>query len=122
MLKHLVFLILTGATLGTGGCTRLKQTTTTACAEASATVRTVTDVAGTVTFDQVLQRHKIMAPEAGTIDVVTVGVLCGELPEALRKEGSKVLFSGTYKAYPNPPAAPGGYTIYYLELSNVKAQ
>ncbi len=120
MVKYLVLLALTGATLGS--CTRPEQTTTTACAEAGATVRTVTDVAGTVTFDQALQRYKIMAHEAGTIDVVDVGVVCGELPEALRKEGAKVVFSGTYKAYPKPPAAPAGYTTYYLEASSVKAQ
>jgi hypothetical protein len=24
--------------------------------------------------------------------------------------------------YPNPPAAPDGYTTYYLERSNVKAR
>lgn len=120
MLKYIALLVLTGATLG--GCTRPTQTTMTACAEASATVRTVTEVTGTVTFDQALQRYKIMASEAGTVDVVNVGVVCGELPDAVRKEGTKVLFSGTYKVYPNPPAAPGGYTTYYLELSSVKAQ
>lgn len=122
MPKNLLLLALLGATLA-GGCTRpAEQTTTTACAEAGATVRTVTNVAGTVTFDQALQRYKIMASEAGTVDAVNVGVVCGTLPEALRQEGAKVTFSGTYKAYPNPPAAPGGYTTYYLELANVKAQ
>jgi len=120
MVKYLVLLALTGATLS--NCTRPEQTTTAPCAEAGATVRTVTDVAGTVTFDQGLQRYKIMASEAGTVDVVSVGVICGNLPEALRKAGAKVVFSGTYKAYPNPPAAPAGYTTYYLELTNVKAQ
>ena len=120
MVKYLVLLALTGATLGS--CTRPEQTTMTACAEPSDTVRTVTDAVGTVTFDQALQRYKIMASEAGTVDVVDVGVVCGELPDAVRKEGAKVLFSGTYKTYPNPPAAPAGYTTYYLELANVKAQ
>lgn len=120
MPKNLLLLALLGATLA-GGCTRsAEQTTATACAEAP--VRTVTDVAGTVTFDQTLQRYKIMAPQAGTVDVVDVGVVCGTLPEALQKEGAKVVFSGTYKAYPNPPAAPAGYTTYYLEVASVKAQ
>jgi len=126
MPKTLVLLALTSAaTLGVlSGCTRpAEQTTaTTACAEAGTTVRTVADVAGTVTFDQALQRYKIMAPEAGTVDVVSVGVVCGTLPEALRQEGAKVLFSGTYKAYPNPPAAPAGHTTYYLELTSAKAR
>ena len=117
-------LLLALATLGgLSGCARSEQATaTTACAEAGATVRTVTDAAGTVTFDQALQRYKVMAPEAGTVDVVNVGVVCGTLPAALRQEGANVTFSGTYKAYPNPPAAPGGYTTYYLELSSVKAR
>lgn len=123
MFKHLVLFALTGATLaGLGGCTRPEQTATTACAEAGTTVRTVTDAAGTVTFDQAMQRYKIMAHQAGTIDVVDVGVVCGALPDDVRKEGAKVVFSGTYKAYPNPPAAPAGYTTYYLEPSSVKAQ
>jgi ABC-type Fe3+-hydroxamate transport system substrate-binding protein len=123
MLKNIALFALLGATFGgVAGCTRIEQTTTTACAEAGATVRTVTDVAGTVTFDRAIQRYKIMAHEAGTIDVVDVGVVCGTLPDDLRKEGSKVVFSGTYKAYPNPPAAPAGYTTYYLEPSSVKAQ
>ena len=117
-------LLLALATLGgLSGRARSEQATaTTACAEAGATVRTVTDAAGTVTFDQALQRYKVMAPEAGTVDVVNVGVVCGTLPAALRQEGANVTFSGTYKAYPNPPAAPGGYTTYYLELSSVKAR
>lgn len=119
--KYLVLLALAGVTIS--GCTRpAEQTATLACAEAGATVRTVTDAAGTVTFDQTLQRYKIMAPEAGTVDVVDVGVVCGTLPEALRKEGAKVRFSGTYKAYPNPPTAPAGYTTYYLEVASATAQ
>jgi ABC-type Fe3+-hydroxamate transport system substrate-binding protein len=123
MLKNIALFALLGATFGgVAGCTRIEQTTTTTCAEAGATVRTVTDVVGTVTFDRAIQRYKIMAHEAGTIDVVDVGVVCGTLPDDLRKEGSKVVFSGTYKAYPNPPAAPAGYTTYYLEPSSVKAQ
>ncbi len=122
MPKTLLLLSLLGATLA-GGCTRpAEQTTASACPEAGATVRTVTDVAGTVTFDQTLQRYKIMAHQAGTIDVVDVGVVCGTLPDALRKEGAKVVFSGTYKTYPNPPVAPAGYTTYYLDASSVKAQ
>lgn len=122
-MKNFVLMALTGLTLsGVAGCTRPTQTVTTTCAEAGATVRTVTDVAGTVTFDQALQRYKIMAHQAGTIDVVDVGVVCGALPDDVRKEGAKVVFSGTYKAYPNPPSAPAGYTTYYLEPSSVKAQ
>ncbi len=122
MHKHFLLLVLFVATLA-GGCTRpAEQTTASACAGAGATVRTVTDAAGMVTFDQALQRYKIMASQAGTIDVVDVGVVCGTLPEAIQQEGVKVVFSGTYKAYPNPPAAPAGYTTYYLEVSSIKAQ
>jgi ABC-type Fe3+-hydroxamate transport system substrate-binding protein len=122
MPKNLLLLALLGATLA-GGCTRpAEHTTAPACAEAGATVRTVTDVAGMVTFDQSLQRYKIMAHQVGTIDVMDVGVVCGTLPQDLQKEGVKVVFSGTYKAYPNPPAAPAGYTTYYLDASSIKAQ
>lgn len=137
MLKNFLLASLLAASLAPlASCTRAEQPTTTtaatpadatpadatACAEAGGTVRTVTDVAGSVTFDKALQRYKILAAEPGTADVVNVGVVCGTLPEALRAEGTKVLFSGTYKAYPNPPAVPGGYTTYYLETSAVKVQ
>lgn len=102
------------------GCMRPKQTAN--CLEAGATVQTVTDATGTVTFDKVLQRYKILSAAPATIDVVQVGVVCGTLPEALRAEGTRVIFSGIFKTYPNPPAAPAGYTTYYLETSTVRAQ
>lgn len=127
MLRNLLSTALLGAAFSLlAACTRSEQAataaTTTTCPEAGSPVRTVTDVPGTVTFDKALQRYKIMAPEPGTVDVVQMGIVCGTLPEALRAEGSKVVFSGTFKTYPNPPAAPAGYTTYYLELSAVKAQ
>lgn len=95
---------------------------TTACDPASKTVRTVTDVAGVVYQDKTSQRYQIHAAQTGTIDVVDVGVVCGTLPSELQKEGTKVVFSGTYKEYGTPPSAPAGTTFYNLELTKVAAQ
>ena len=94
----------------------------TTCDPASKTVRTVTDVAGVVYQDKPSQRYRIHAAQAGTVDVVDVGVVCGTLPSELQKDGTKVVFSGTYKEYGTPPSAPAGTTFYNLELTKVAAQ
>jgi len=95
---------------------------TTTCDPTSKTVRTVTDVAGVVYRDEPSQRYQIHAAQAGTVDVVDVGVVCGTLPSELQKEGTKVVFSGIYKEYVAPPSAPAGTTFYNLELTKVAAQ
>lgn len=97
-------------------------TTFSPCEATSQPVRTVTAATGTVYRDEASQRYRIHSPQAGTIDVVDIGVVCGTLPQSLQKDGTKVTFSGTYKTYGTPPSAPAGTTFYNLELTKIAAQ
>lgn len=92
------------------------------CAAGSAPVRTVSAEPGTLYLNPTLKQYCIRTAQAGTIDEVTVGVVCGALPKAWQTEGRQVVFSGQYKAYPNPPVAPAGTTFYSLELTSLRAQ
>lgn len=126
-MKNNLFLGLSvGALVLLGSCQNAKPGDETSgfgtCAAGSKAVRTVTNATGTVSFDSASQQYRISVPQPGTIDVVEVGVVCGSLPSALRKDGTKVSFSGTYKEYASPPSAPAGTTFYYLELSKAVAQ
>lgn len=90
------------------------------CATQSATIKTVTDAEGIVGFDAALQQYVITRAQPGTYDSVDIGVVCGALPAALQVAGTKVLFSGTYQEYGNPPKSPlAGYAYAYLALTKV---
>lgn len=90
------------------------------CSSDNRAVRTLTNVEGKVRFDQTLQQYTIWAHQPGTVDVVSIGVVCGTLSKAIQAEELKISFSGTYKEYSQPPVAPAGYTYYYLELSKLE--
>jgi hypothetical protein len=47
-----------------------------------------------------------------------VGVLCGALPTELQANGTKVVFSGTYRRKPGEGTA-GDVATFYLSLSSV---
>lgn len=98
-----------------------QNTTFGTCAPELSVVRTVTDVQAVVHFDQQLKQYRLDAHQPNTTDAVDLGVVCGALPPAYQVEGRKVVFSGTYKTYPTPPSAPGGYTFYHLELTKLQA-
>ena len=124
-MKKLAYLCLFGTLLAAQSSCQTTKTptqagTTSRCADGLPVVRTVTSVAGIVHYDAQLQRYRIDAHQPGTTDVVDVGVVCGALPAAFQAEGRRVVFSGTYKRYANPPALLGGYTYYNLELSNLQ--
>ncbi|WP_146011033.1 hypothetical protein [Siphonobacter sp. BAB-5405] len=55
-----------------------------------------------------------------TIDSEDVGYVCN-LPDAFKKEGLNVRFSGEYRAYDQVPKTMlGGQTFYYLKVSQMK--
>ena len=92
------------------------------CAPTNKIVKTVTNVEGIVHLDPTTQQFIITVHQPGTIDVEEIGVVCGVLPVKLQVEGTKTIFSGTYKEYGQKPAAPAGYSYYYLELSKAEAK
>lgn len=96
------------------------QATQSACSSQGKIVKTVQDLEGVVGFNSTLQEYSISRHQPGTYDVVEVGVLCGKVPDNIQIAGTKVLFSGTYKEYGVQPAAPVGYTYYYLDLVKVE--
>ncbi|GAB2470007.1 hypothetical protein GCM10011375_40860 [Hymenobacter qilianensis] len=67
-----------------------------------------------------MDRYLIYSSQPGTIDVVAIGVVCGDLPEGLKQVGKEVVFSGIYKNYTPASMPPVGHTWYYLELSKAE--
>jgi hypothetical protein len=111
--------------LGASGCKKDQdaQGPNGACAAQGLAVKTVVDLDGTVRFDAAVQQYVIYRAVPGTYDSVEVGVVCGALPANLQVANTRVRFSGTYRAYGNPPqAGPVGSTYYYLELTKVTAR
>lgn len=97
---------------------------TQACAPTAKTVKTITNATGFVYLNATLQQYVVSVHVPGTIDVVDIGVVCGTLPDALQKDGTKVTVSGTFKEYgqPAPQPLPVGYTYYYLEVLSIQPQ
>ncbi len=119
------YCLLGGLLLAFGGCKKDQdaQGPYGTCAPQSQALKTVTDVEGTVRFDAVVQQYLIYRAVPGSYDSVDLGVVCGALPAALQVANKPVLFSGTYRAYNNPPKSPlGGQAYYYLELTKVVAR
>ncbi|MFD1470128.1 hypothetical protein ACFQ48_18005 [Hymenobacter caeli] len=124
-MKNITAYCLLGTLLLAAGCKKDQdaQGPYGTCAPQSQTVKTVADVVGTVRFDAAVQQYLIYRAVPGTYDSVDLGVVCGALPAALQVAGTQVLFSGTYRAYSNPPRmGPVGQDYYYLELTKVVAR
>jgi len=108
----------------TSSCEKEKsmmEKTTQAC-NASKTVKTITNSAGIVYFNAMLMQYVVSMHQPGTYDSVDVGVVCGDLPNELQQDGTRVTVSGTFKEYdqPAPSATPAGTTYYYLEVSAIQ--
>lgn len=91
------------------------------CAPTNKVVKTLTNAAGVVSFDQSQQQYTILVHQPGTIDVVDIGVVCGTLPASLQAAGTRVLVSGTFKEYDKAPTTPvfAGSTYYYLAITQL---
>jgi hypothetical protein len=90
------------------------------CAPTSSYAKQVSDLEGTVNFDQTLQQYVISRAIPGTYDSVDIGVVCGELPADFKKIGTRVRFSGIYLGYPQAPTPTFvGSKYYYLDLSKI---
>ena len=124
---RLYFLLLGACLLSASSCTKdtdpgVELPPSVSCALTSSYAKPVTDLEGTVEFNQALQQYVISRYIPGTYDSVDIGVLCGDLPDYLKTAGTTVRFSGTYRGYGQLPpslAAPAGTTYYYLELSKI---
>ncbi|AMJ65811.1 hypothetical protein AXW84_10505 [Hymenobacter sp. PAMC 26628] len=93
------------------------------CAPQTQSVKSATDVEGTVQFDTAVQQYVIYRAVPGTYDSMDIGVVCSTLPADLQVANAPVRFSGTYRDYGNAPqAGPAGRTYYYLELTKVTAR
>jgi hypothetical protein len=87
------------------------------CPDAGAEVKTVTTVRGIVRRSPLTHEYAI-ATYPSITNGFDVGVLCSSLPDALQAEGTKVVFSGTYRLKPGAGTA-GDVATYYLSLSSV---
>jgi len=90
------------------------------CATNFPTVKSATDLDGMIGFSSSANKYYISYHQPGTYDVVDAGVLCGTVPDSLQTVGKRVVFSGQYKVYENPPQATAGTTFYYLDLSKIR--
>lgn len=104
------------------GCQEDADALNNSCAPTARSVKQAKDLDGIVYFNNTEQRYTIAHWIPGTIDAQDVGFVCA-LPENLRQDGQKVVFSGTYRTYTgNAPFGPVGTTYYYLDLRQVEAQ
>ena len=87
------------------------------CPGAGDVVKTVTDTRGTVRLNASTKEYAIFTIPTAT-NGVDVGVLCGALPANLQVDGTKVLFSGTYRLKPGGSTS-GDVAVYYLSTSAV---
>jgi hypothetical protein len=87
------------------------------CPGAGDVVKTVINTRGIVRLNPVTHEYAI-----ATLPSVTngfdVGVLCTALPTNLQADGTKVIFSGTYRLKPGGSTA-GDVAVYYLTTSAV---
>ncbi|MCB2408607.1 hypothetical protein [Hymenobacter lucidus] len=74
---------------------------------------------GRVFLDKKEQLYTIHAKIPGTFNAPTVGFICGQLPEAFRKDSLPVSFTGTYRAF-DKYAPPSGVEYYYLSPSKLE--
>ncbi|MGI4762532.1 MAG: hypothetical protein ACRYF0_17605 [Janthinobacterium lividum] len=87
------------------------------CPGAGNVVKTVTDTRGIVRLNPVTKEYAIATLPSVT-NSFDVGVLCTALPTNLQVDGTKVLFSGTYRLKPGGSTA-GDVATYYLTTSAV---
>jgi hypothetical protein len=80
-------------------------------------VKTTTDTRGIVRLNPVTKEVAIATYPTVT-NSFDVGVLCTALPANLQVEGTKVIFSGTYRLKPGGSTA-GDVATYYLTTSKV---
>ena len=84
-------------------------------------VKQVVDAEGIVWVDNRTGEYFISS--ATSMDSADSGYVCeNELPESLRSEGQRVVFSGAYKAKETAQVRPVGYKDYYLELGAISAR
>ena len=120
MRRFSCFYLLGTLVLTASGCKKDKtDINSILCAPTSSYALPVEDLEGVIQFNQALQQYVIARHVPATIDVVDIGVPCGDVPGYLRTAGLKVRFSGIYRGYSQPPTAPAGTTYYYLEVSKV---
>jgi hypothetical protein len=87
------------------------------CPGAGDVVKTVTDTRGIVRLNPVTKEYAIATLPSMT-NSFDVGVLCSALPANLQVDGTKVIFSGTYRLKTGEPTA-GDVSVYYLTPSKV---
>jgi hypothetical protein len=87
------------------------------CPEAGDEVKTVVAVRGIVRQSPLTHEYAITTYPSVT-NGFDVGVLCAALPASLQVDGTKVVFSGTYRRKPGEGTA-GDVATYYLSLSSV---
>lgn len=87
------------------------------CPGAGEVVKTVTDTRGLVRLNPITKEYAIATLPSAT-NSFDVGVLCTALPTNLQVNGTKVIFSGTYRLKPGGSTA-GDVAVYYLTTSAV---
>jgi hypothetical protein len=87
------------------------------CPGAGDEVKTAAAVRGVVRQSPLTHEYAI-ATYPSITNGFDVGVLCTALPASLQVDGTKVIFSGTYRRKPGEGTA-GDVATYYLSLSSV---
>lgn len=75
---------------------------------------------GRVFFDKKEQGYTIHSQAPGTPGTRTVGFICGQLPEAFRKDSLLVSFTGTYREFDKYAPPVSGVEYYYLSLTQLE--
>jgi hypothetical protein len=116
-MKHLFTTLVTVLTLLMAACDNNEPESSLSGCDRGKVVKKAKNRAGQVSFIPSENSYLIQYAEPGTYDSVDMGYTCN-LPEEFKQAGLKVIFSGDYRKY--PVASPlGGYTNYYLELTDI---
>lgn len=78
----------------------------------------VRDLKGAIHYDDQMGRWYIEVIEENSIDVVNYYYPI-DLLEDFKVEKLQVSFSGKVLLMENPPAAPAGYTFYFVKITNI---
>lgn len=91
------------------------------CGDTLKLVKRMEGATGHVSYRASDRLYTITVHQAGTYDVVDVGIVCN-LPEKAQKTGLRVTFDGEYYPFSRTLSTmqPVGYTYYYLHLTKIQ--
>lgn len=120
-MKKVINMLALGVALAATGCQdEEKQPIIQESCAAKRVIKEAVLSQGLVIYDRQSYQYTIHTPANSAFEAPAVGVICGQLPEAFRKDSLKVSFSGTYTEFDAyaPPAGSSDY--YYLLLTTLE--